>query len=246
MSHPLYIDQVEALWPHSWSLRDKCHASFLAGSVGFGLNNASSDRDLVYVVIPPSENVVGLDTFDSWHHQTPELDLRVYSLRKFVSMLVKANPNILDLTFLNAKFRSNTAFGRFLLDRSKIVSQQAVRTLLNACSSIGPSNPEGKTRKDLAKEFGYDTKAACHSFRWLLLAREILKEGENATSTTTGNTQEMLLDIKSGLYTHEDFVNVFSVFRTIVEEEFSTYILPKQVDRNFFNDQLVKTLGIFV
>lgn len=58
------------------------------------------DVDLMGVVIPPPGRTLGLREFEHWTMQREELDVVVYSLRKYVSLLVKSNPNVLGTLWL--------------------------------------------------------------------------------------------------------------------------------------------------
>lgn len=62
--------------------------------------DAIDDVDLMGVVLPPPRFVVGVDTFEHWVCQREELDIVVYSLHKFVGLLLKGNPNVLGLLWL--------------------------------------------------------------------------------------------------------------------------------------------------
>lgn len=62
--------------------------------------DAIDDVDLMGVALPPARFVVGVDTFDHWVCQREELDIVVYSLHKFVGLLLKGNPNVLGLLWL--------------------------------------------------------------------------------------------------------------------------------------------------
>lgn len=58
------------------------------------------DIDLMGVVAPPIEYVLGLKTFEHWTLQFEELDVVLYSLEKYVSLLIKSNPNVMGLLWL--------------------------------------------------------------------------------------------------------------------------------------------------
>ena len=62
--------------------------------------DAIDDVDMMGVTLPPPRFVVGVDTFEHWVCQREELDIVVYSLHKFVGLLLKGNPNVLGLLWL--------------------------------------------------------------------------------------------------------------------------------------------------
>jgi len=67
----------------------------ISGSRAYGTSNANSDTDLRGVTIEHSKYIYGLDSFEQYEDQ--ERDIVIYGLKKFVSLLAKANPNALEL-----------------------------------------------------------------------------------------------------------------------------------------------------
>lgn len=62
--------------------------------------HAVDDVDFMGIVIPPPAFLLGTSEWEGWNWQFEELDVVVYSLRKAVRLLLKANPNILGLLWL--------------------------------------------------------------------------------------------------------------------------------------------------
>ena len=58
------------------------------------------DVDMMGVVVPPLDYVLGLKSFEHWTFAFEELDVVLYSLDKFVRLLVKSNPNVLGTMWL--------------------------------------------------------------------------------------------------------------------------------------------------
>lgn len=91
---------------HDFRFRESCVMLCYVGSQSHGTyvpsNNPDSidDVDLMAVVVPPPEYLVGLDAFEVWVQQWEELDVVVYSFHKFVRLLIKSNPNVLGTLWL--------------------------------------------------------------------------------------------------------------------------------------------------
>jgi uncharacterized protein len=86
----------------------------VVGSTLAGMSMGDGDRDEMGICIEGPETVVGLGHFEQHRYRTqPEgqtsgpgdLDLTVYSLRKWMRLAVKGNPTILDLLFVPPQFR---------------------------------------------------------------------------------------------------------------------------------------------
>jgi len=69
----------------------------LAGSRAHGLDTPQSDTDTRGVCIPPRRYLLGLSSFEQ--HVSEDGDHVVWSLRKFVSLACKGNPNIIEVLY---------------------------------------------------------------------------------------------------------------------------------------------------
>lgn len=67
----------------------------LSGSIGYGTNIDNSDIDLRGITIERKENIYGFQSFEQF--EDAATDTVIYGLRKFVSLALKGNPNILEL-----------------------------------------------------------------------------------------------------------------------------------------------------
>ncbi|MDP4089957.1 MAG: nucleotidyltransferase domain-containing protein [Bacillota bacterium] len=67
----------------------------LSGSVGYGTNLGASDVYLRGVAMERKENIYGFQNFEQF--EDTETDTVIYGLKKFVSLALKGNPNILEL-----------------------------------------------------------------------------------------------------------------------------------------------------
>lgn len=67
----------------------------ISGSKAYGLNNANSDTDIRGVFVLPFSDYYGLEYIDQVAN--PSNDIVYYELKRFVELLTKNNPNILEL-----------------------------------------------------------------------------------------------------------------------------------------------------
>ena len=73
------------------------------GSEAHGLrlpDAALNDRDLMGVVVPPVGYYLGLRSWEVAEAQRDGWDTVLYEVRKFVRLLMKQNPNVLDLLWV--------------------------------------------------------------------------------------------------------------------------------------------------
>ena len=154
------------------------------GSRLHGLNlEGTDDTDEIGVCVEPPEYVVGLRQFEQWVYRTqPEghpsgpkdLDLAIYSLRKWVRLALAGNPTVLLLLFAPpSECRVRTPTGAELQQMAPSFISRAVALpylgYFNAQRERLTGERGGRAlRKGLALEkptAGYDTKYAMHMVR---------------------------------------------------------------------------------
>ncbi|MCX7596286.1 MAG: nucleotidyltransferase domain-containing protein, partial [Fischerella sp.] len=108
----------------------------LAGSHGYGLNRPDSDRDYRGVFIAPKRYYLGFDRIEQkdsgWDE--PGLfsfldgnkDTVIYELRKVIQLLAAANPNVLELLWLN-EYPVLTSVGQHLINHRKLFLSKKVK-----------------------------------------------------------------------------------------------------------------------
>ena len=86
------------------------------------------DIDIMGVVPLPASHLFGLKTFDNWTYKKDDLDVVVYSLPKFVNMLLKGNPNVMGLLWLSEghHLQAPEWWNRMVLNRDIFASKKNV------------------------------------------------------------------------------------------------------------------------
>jgi len=78
-------------------VRDHTIHRIIAGSHLYGTATPDSDMDIRGVCVAPPETLIGLSEFQQYQEAGSNSDLVIYELRRFCSLALNANPNILDL-----------------------------------------------------------------------------------------------------------------------------------------------------
>jgi len=93
---------------------------------------AIDDVDYMLIVVPPASYTFGIKTWDGLNFQRDELDVVVYSFQKFVRLLLKANPNVLGLLWLDASsyVQSTYAWHEILTQRHLFSSRHAYHSFI--------------------------------------------------------------------------------------------------------------------
>lgn len=191
----------------------------LVGSQSYGLNLGSSDRDEKGVCVEDYEVFCSLTNhFEDIEYRDAaqrasdhaaksepgDLDLTIYSLRKFLKLALGGNPNITELLFIDGScVVERTSLGAELQGLYPyIVSKRCASAYLGYMEKQR-NDMLVKGRRDLIEKFGYDTKAASHLIRLGFQGCEILDTGK--ISLPLGPTaREICLNIKQGKWALDD------------------------------------------
>lgn len=170
----------------------------LRTQIGSGVHgvtvSGTDDRDEMGICVEPPEFVIGLQHFEQWTYRTqPEgvrsgfgdLDLTVYSLRKWTRLACQGNPTVLTPLFVpDDAVLINTAIGRGLRAQPGLfLSRQTANRFLGYMTSqregmLGLRGGRHTNRPELIALHGFDTKYAYHMIRLGLQGVELLQNGK--------------------------------------------------------------------
>lgn len=159
-----------------------CHGTAIEGQ---------DDRDEMGVFIEPPMNVCGLRTLDHYiqrdqpegcRSQPGDLDLTLYSLRRFCELASKGNPSVVVLLWLTQHL-VKTSLGEELVSlRAEFISKESGKRFLGYLSSqklrLTGERARNVIRPDLVEKYGYDTKFAMHALRLGFEGIELLTDGK--------------------------------------------------------------------
>jgi predicted nucleotidyltransferase len=170
------------------------------------------------VFIEPPDHVCGLHPIDHYIYrdqpegmrsQPGDLDLTLYSLRKFCRLAAQGNPSILILLWL-PEYIIQTELGRGLVSiRDACISKGAVERFLGYLVSqrmrLTGERSRTVNRPELVEQFGYDTKFAMHALRLGLQGIELMTT-RNLTLPIREPDLSVLRSIRSGRVSYLDAV----------------------------------------
>lgn len=229
----------------------------LVGSGVHGLAIAAQDdRDEMGICIEPPEYVIGLRPFDQYIYRTqPEghrsgpgdLDLTVYSLRKWMRLALAGNPTILLPLFVHAgDIVQCTELGHELRGmRSVILSRQAGRRFAGYLEAQRRSllSREGKgrdvTRPELIEAYGFDTKFCGHMVRLGLQGVELLRDGR-ITLPMPEAEREWIRELRVGKHTMAEALDMAGECERRIEALLETSPLPEHPDYAAADEWLVR------
>jgi uncharacterized protein len=145
------------------------------------------DRDEMGVFIEPPEYVCGLTPVDHYIYrdqpegvrsQPGDLDLTMYSLRRFCRLAAQGNPSVILLLWLPAHITTTPAGDALIAMREAFVSQESGKRFLGYLaaqkSKLRGERANTVRRPELVEKYGYDTKFAMHALRLGLQGIEVM------------------------------------------------------------------------
>jgi len=154
----------------------------VVGSTAHGVSVGSDDRDEMGVCLPDPKWVIGTsepkhlvqrDQPEGVRSQPGDLDLTIYSLKRYVHLLLnKANPTCQILLWLpESMLTVQTQYGRELRAlREYTISRKLGASFLGYMRHqrerlMGIRGQRNVTRPELVEQYGFDTKYAGHVIR---------------------------------------------------------------------------------
>lgn len=198
----------QAAFPHLGSL---IHV-FVGGSELHGAKvKDTDDLDIYGAYLEPPELALGLDRdeFFVWstagndrRNGPDDIDLCLYSLRKWAGLAAKGNPTALHFLFAPNYAPKSEPWNDILGSRQVFLSRQAASQFrgfadaqVRRLKGIG-TGKKGQ-RHELIGEHGYDIKAAMHVIRLLNEGIELMRCG---TITLPRPEKDLLVTIRTGKY----------------------------------------------
>jgi len=169
--------------------------------------NSIDDVDIMGIYIADKKYYVGLGL---QHYAKPierfidKYDVVHYELRHMLNLLIKSNPNVLSLLWLQPnQYLKNTIYGQMLLENRNLFSSKVAHasftgyaySQLKKMEKFSFEGYMGQKRKSLVEKFGYDCKNAAHCIRLLKMGMEFLSTGELLVARPDA---AWLLEIKKG------------------------------------------------
>lgn len=215
----------------------------IAGSRLVGMHTEDSDYDYLGVTVEPPEYVIGMRKFEQFEWKRPELQAEgvTYSLKKFVSLLVKGNPTILSAAF--SPYSYDTLGLTDPLFQSMFISKRAgghfIGYMQDQIRRLHTSKGMHVTRGELIEKYGYDTKYAAHVIRLGFQGIEYLSRG-TITLPMSSTHVEVLSAVRNGGMTYEKFMRLAERTMEALKSVDAFSSLPEHPQYDKLNQWLVK------
>jgi uncharacterized protein len=216
---------------------------FVGGSELHGAKvQGTDDVDIYGIYIEPPEMVLGLDSMphfvwstagDERRNGPSDVDITLYSLRKWAGLACKGNPTALHFLFAKSAMRSKI-WKRILAHKNVFLAHSCVPQFLGFADDqlkrMTGSKGRGKKgqRPELEEKYGYDVKAGMHVMRLLYECHELVSTG---TITLPRPERELLIRVRTGKYSMDKVLVMAQKQFVVCEEAAETSSLPDKIDR---------------
>lgn len=227
----------------------------LAGTVGstaHGLNVADGveDMDVMGVCVEPIGMALGFPSFEQFIYRTAinrehdhnarsragDVDMTIYSLRKYVRLALKGNPTILTLLFVpdNHLVKIDGVGTELQQLAPAIVSKKAGSAYLGYMQAqrqrlLGERGGRHGCRSELQNKFGYDSKYAAHIVRLGLQGIELMSTGR-LTLPMPESDRKWVLAIRRGEMEMDKMLSIAGSTEAELKDAIAESPLPEEPD----------------
>lgn len=228
------------------------------GSTAHGVTDGNDDFDMMGIFVEPREFVLGTNKLDHWvassgddesQNTKEDVDITMYSLRKFAKLALAGNPSILNMFFAPVletdKRTYDKPLGEILRDSPSIfLSQQAAPRYLGYMKGQmerlqGTRGQKSVKRPHLEEAYGYDTKYAYHILRLGIQGTELLTTGKISIPMSEKN-REFLAGVRKGSLSKEEFMEIAADVENDLKNASRRSILPEHPDMKLVDQFLIE------
>lgn len=214
--------------------------STINGSRLYGTETPDSDYDFIAACIEPPSDIIGFNRFEQYTWKKDNTEGTIYSLRKFVKLVVDGNPSMLCTIF------SPNAYDPLGLTSQEFKSHMVVgisgRKFIGYATSqlhrLQTTTGMHTTRQHLVEKYGFDTKYASQIVRLCMQGIEYLSTGSIQLPVDSLTAKSIKL-IRDGHYPKDEFMEIAQDCIKDLKKVADSISTDEKVDLDFFNDWLI-------
>lgn len=227
---------------------------FIGGSELHGAKvGQTDDTDIYGVYIEAPEYALGLDSQEHYVWSTAgderrnapdDVDVTLYSLRKWAGMAAKGNPTALHFLFAGPREIVPDTWLQIQKSRDVFLSRSSAGQFLGFAEDqlkrLTGEKGQGKKgkRPEYIGKFGYDSKAAMHGLRLLYECMELMTHGH---ITLPRPEKDVLIEVRSGVWPLEKVLAHSQRLFKDVQDRVTFSPLPETVDRAAISRLIAET-----
>ena len=202
----------------------------------------TDDLDIYGVYIEPPEMVLGLESLphfvwstagDDRRNGPNDVDVTLYSLKKWAGLACKGNPTALHFLFTKGTIK-NPIWTEVVAHKDVFLARSCAKQFTGYADDqlkrMTGQKGRGKKgqRPEIEAKYGYDVKAAMHSLRLLYECRELVSEGR---ITLPRPERDLLIRVRNGNYSVDRVLAMADELVTDCGKAERDSSLPQKVDR---------------
>jgi uncharacterized protein len=236
-------DLLQHVHESGFPFPDRLIHLFVSGSELHGAKvHGTDDLDIYGVYVEPPDLVLGLESLPHYVWSTAsddrrngphDVDVILYSLKKWASLACKGNPTALHFLFASGVLE-NSIWKTVVHRRAAFLARTHIKPFLGFADGqlrrLTGRKGRGKKgqRPELEMKYGYDVKAGMHTLRLLHECKELLGEG---TITLPRPERDFLIRARTGKFSIKRVQSMAERLFAECEEAAKVSALPEKIDR---------------
>jgi uncharacterized protein len=217
---------------------------FVGGSELHGAKvTGADDLDIYGVYIEPPEIALGLEFVPHFVWSTAgnerrngpnDVDVTLYSLRKWAGLACKGNPTALHFLFAEGTIK-NLIWSEIVAKKDVFLARSSARQFTGFADDQlkRMAGQKGRGKKgqqpEIEVKYGYDVKAAMHTLRLLYECKELVSEGR---ITLPRPERDLLIRVRTGEYSMDKVLTMAEKLVAECRDAADRSPLPDAVDRD--------------
>jgi predicted nucleotidyltransferase len=216
---------------------------FVGGSELHGAKvHGTDDLDIYGVYIEPPEMVLGLDSMphfvwstagDDRRNGPNDVDITLYSLKKWSGLACKGNPTALHFLFAKNAIE-NPLWSRIVSRKDAFLARSCAKQFMGFANDqlMRMTGRKGRGKKgqrpEIEAKYGYDVKAGMHTLRLLYECKELVTE---ESITMPRPERDLLIRVRTGKYSMDKVIAMAEKQFAECEAAAKLSSLPEKIDR---------------
>jgi uncharacterized protein len=226
---------------------------FVGGSELHGAKvHGTDDLDIYGVYIEPPELILGLDSMphfvwstagDDRRNGPNDVDITLYSLKKWSGLACKGNPTALHFLFAKSALE-NPVWRGIVLQKDAFLARSCAKQFTGFANDqlkrMTGHKGRGKKgqRPEIEAKYGYDVKAAMHTLRLLYECKELVTQGR---ITMPRPERDVLIRVRTGKYSMDRVIAMAHKEFAECEGAAKASSLPEKIDRAAVSKLMAKS-----
>lgn len=221
----------------------------LVGSHNYNLNVPESDKDYKIFVAPSFDDLYTAKTFAN-NKVSDTVDYDVHDIRKLTHLFFKANVNYLEVLYsteleiLVDPTEPEYKYLKTLIDNREAICKMNMKYLYEACVGM---HMQRKGHVNILKQHlaGKEAMTAYRILDFLLRYKNAIESNVDhpfkVAMRYSDEEREKLLNMRRGVYSHEQLLSILDAKLKIVESSCKEYYKskePREGTKNFVDNQV--------